>query len=143
MIISNEQLIANDGVILCPQCLRQDRLPVPKPRVAPRSDKPNGTSTAKRKNISFDDTPTPPKRQPSNSNKGQQHAAPSNQHKEHHAPDKSDTPKKTPEKKKTPAKNKPESTPVSGWGCLLWSVIITLILFAAYVFFGLVLQALQ
>lgn len=27
--ISNEQLIANDGVIVCPQCLLQARQPIP------------------------------------------------------------------------------------------------------------------
>ena len=30
--VSNEQLIANDGVIVCPQCLLQARQPVPKAR---------------------------------------------------------------------------------------------------------------
>ena len=29
--ISNEQLISNDGVIVCPQCLLQERQPIDRP----------------------------------------------------------------------------------------------------------------
>ena len=38
--ISNEQLIANDGVIVCPQCLLQAHQPIPKARVTAREDNP-------------------------------------------------------------------------------------------------------
>jgi predicted Zn finger-like uncharacterized protein len=37
--VSNEQLIANDGVIVCPQCLLQAHQPIPKARVTAREDK--------------------------------------------------------------------------------------------------------
>ena len=59
--ISNERLIANDGVIVCPQCLLQARQPIPKARVVSRADKP----AAQRKpaeSINFD---TPPEYKPS------------------------------------------------------------------------------
>ena len=36
--ISNEQLIANDGVIVCPQCLLQAQQPIPKARITRRSE---------------------------------------------------------------------------------------------------------
>lgn len=40
-------------------------------------------------------------------------------------------------------KKKSPKEPMSGWGCLWRSIVFTLILFAAYVFFGLLLEALQ
>ena len=45
--------------------------------------------------------------------------------------------------KKSNKKKKSSKEPMSGWGCLLRSVIFTLVLFAAYVFFGLLLDAMQ
>ena len=45
--------------------------------------------------------------------------------------------------KKSNKKKKSSKEPMSGWGCMLRSVIFTLVLFAAYVFFGLLLDALQ
>ena len=66
--VSNEQLIANDGVIVCPQCLLQAHQPIPKARVTVREDKEAPrTTTPKRKpqqSISFENN-TPPEYKPS------------------------------------------------------------------------------
>ena len=65
--ISNEQLIANDGVIVCPQCLLQAHQPIPKAHVRAHEDKPSA-STPKRQaatSISFDTSDTPPQYKPS------------------------------------------------------------------------------
>lgn len=43
-------------------------------------------------------------------------------------------------KKKSKKKN---SEGMSAWGCLGRTIVITLVLFAAYVFFGLLLEAMQ
>ena len=63
--VSNEQLIANDGVIVCPQCLLQAHQPIPKARITTREDKP-GTTAPRRKpqqSISFENS-TPPEYKP-------------------------------------------------------------------------------
>ena len=57
----------------------------------------------------------------------------------------------TPQAKPRPATSKPKKSrkkksavePMSGWGCLWRSVVVTLVLFAAYVFLGLLLESLQ
>ena len=148
--ISNEQLIANDGVIVCPQCLLQAHQPIPKARITPRNDKtdsPMSTTQSSRKQdpISFD-TETPPQRQ-------QQTPPP---HKTRMKPAttsyrytglsgdsnvNSTTPKKKPGKKKS--KKKKKSDGISALGCMGRTILFTLILFAAYVFFGLILEGLQ
>ena len=146
--ISNEQLIANDGVIICPQCLLQARQPVPKARVTPRTKKEDNDAPAKRRNISFDDTPperpsrgdTPPPyrgRRKSASTSGQYNGLSASDIN-------TGTNRKMPAKKTTShSKKKPESKPTTGWGCLGKTIIFTLILFAAYIFFGMLLEALQ
>ena len=149
--VSNEQLIANDGVIVCPQCLLQAHQPVPKARITERDDKPR-PKTANRKpqqSISFENN-TPPEYKPStppphktrmkqastsyrytglsgNSDNGTKRPT---------APKRQSTGKKKSKKKKNDAGMSP-------WGCLGRTVVFTLILFAAYVFFGLLLEALQ
>ena len=50
------------------------------------------------------------------------------------------TTKKRPVKKKS---KKKKQAGMSAWGCFGKSVIFTLILFAAYVFFGLLLESIQ
>jgi predicted Zn finger-like uncharacterized protein len=151
--VSNEQLIANDGVIVCPQCLLQAHQPIPKARVTAREDKEAPrTATPKRKpqqSISFENN-TPPEYKPStppphktrmkqastsyrytglsgNSDNGTKRPT---------APKRQSTGKKKSKKKKNDAGMSP-------WGCLGRTVVFTLILFAAYVFFGLLLEALQ
>ena len=148
MDISNEQLIANDGVIICPQCLLQARQPVPKTRVTPRTSKSDDSVSSKRKEISFDDTP--PARQSSGNTpppyrgRTRQSSTP-NQRQGLSAKDiDTGTARKAPAKKTSAKKKKKAGNkPTTGWGCLGKTVIFTLILFAAYIFFGLLLQALQ
>jgi len=53
----------------------------------------------------------------------------------------STTPKKKPGKKKS--KKKKKSDGMSALGCMGRSILLTLIPFAAYVFFGLILEGLQ
>lgn len=50
--------------------------------------------------------------------------------------------KKTTSKKKSKKKKK-QSQGMSAWGCLGRTIVFTLVLFAAYVFFGLLLEAMQ
>ena len=45
--ISNERLIANDGVIVCPQCLLQAQQPIPKARATSRSTAPSSPPTGR------------------------------------------------------------------------------------------------
>ena len=54
----------------------------------------------------------------------------------------SNTPKRKPSSKKK-SKKKKNSEGMSAWGCMGRTIIFTLVLFAAYVFFGLLLDALQ
>ncbi len=150
--VSNEQLIANDGLIVCPQCLLQAHQPIPKARVTAREDKEAPRATTPRRkpqqNISFENN-TPPEYKPStppphktrmkqastsyrytgltgNSDNGTKRPAPKRQ----------STGKKKSKKKK-------KQDVMSAWGCLGRTIAFTLILFAAYVFFGLLLEALQ
>ena len=53
----------------------------------------------------------------------------------------SGTKKKSSGKKKS--KKKKKQNGMSGWGCMGRTIIFTLVLFAAYVFFGLLLESLQ
>ena len=144
--ISNEQLIANDGVIVCPQCLLQAHQPIPKARVTAREEKPAKPVKREQTNIDFEST-TPPEYRPTTppphktrmkqaktsyrytglSGSDGNNARPS-------------TKKKTTGKK---SKKKKKSDGMSGWGCLGRTIVFTLVLFAAYVFFGLLLEALQ
>ena len=142
--ISNEQLIANDGVIVCPQCLLQARQPVPKARVTPRADRTDPPAPKRQERISFD-TETPPQRQQVTPppHKTRMKQATTSYRYTGLSGDSSNTttPKKTTRKKKS--KKKKAADGMSAWGCMGRTIIFTLVLFAAYVFFGLLLQALQ
>ena len=142
--ISNEQLIANDGVIVCPQCLLQARQPVPKARVTPRTDKTDSPAPKRQERINFE-TETPPQRQQATPppHKQRMKQATTSYRYTGLSGDSSNTttPKKTTRKKKS--KKKKASDGMSAWGCMGRTIIFTLVLFAAYVFFGLLLQALQ
>ncbi len=146
--ISNEQLIANDGVIVCPQCLLQAHQPLPKARVTPRSEPTTDTPRRQQKSINFD-SETPPEykstvppphrtrmKQATTSYRYTGLSGSSNTGSHRPATNTRATGKKKSRKKK-------KSEGMSAWGCLGRTIIITLALFAAYVFFGLLLEALQ
>ena len=141
--VSNEQLIANDGVIICPQCLLQAHQPIPKARVSARSTSPTPTTQRQPiESISFDTPPeykssTPPPHKPR-----MKQASTSYRYTGLSGNNTSTTTnRKTLGKKKS--KKKKNSDGMSAWGCLGRTIVFTLLLFAAYVFFGLLLDALQ
>lgn len=110
--VSDERLIAIDGLIVCPNCGLQAQQPLPK---SSRKSTPRAHAMK-----SSSQTPSPS-------------TAP-----------RQETPPQTPTRpKKKAKKKKKQSDGISSWGCLLRSVIFTLVLFAAYVFFGLLLDAMQ
>jgi len=149
--ISDEQLIANDGVIVCPQCLMQARQPMPKTRSTSTIDKATQSTRRQRPNTTIDfDTDTPPVRQPSTPppHKTRMKQAStsyrytglggSNDNGDTHS-----APKRKTTGKKNSKKKKKQPAVMGAWGCLGRTIIFTLVLFAAYVFFGLLLEALQ
>ena len=122
--VTGEQLIAKDGLIVCPLCGLQARQPLPKSGGSAgskpvRKPSPSPSTTRRMKSS----TPTPLSAVSTSQQGGQS----------------SDTPPRP--RKKTKKKNNQDG--MSGWGCLLRSIIVTLVLFAAYVFFGLLLDAIQ
>lgn len=144
--ISNEQLIANDGVIVCPQCLLQAHQPIPKARVTPRTSKTDPPAPTQRRQdtISFE-TEVPPQRQQSTPppHKTRMKQATTSYR---YTGLSSDSGNSTPPKRKTgkkKSKKKNKSDGMSALGCMGRTIIFTLVLFAAYVFFGLLLEALQ
>ncbi len=144
--ISDEQLIANDGVIVCPQCLLQAHQPIPKVSVKARGDGTPAPSTGQRQeSISFE-TETPPEYKPS-SNTPPPHKTRMKQastpYRYTGLSGEGSAPKKKPASGKKKSKKKKKSEGMSALGCLGRTVVFTLILFAAYVFFGLLLEALQ
>lgn len=149
--ISNEQLIANDGVIVCPQCLLQAHQPIPKARVTARDDKERSRTTATRRkaqqNISFDNN-TPPEYKPTSPppHKTRMKQA-STSYRYTGLSGSNDTGTQRPAaKKRTTGRKKSKKKKqegMSAWGCLGRTIVFTLVLFAAYVFFGLLLEALQ
>ena len=139
--ISNERLIANDGVIVCPQCLLQARQPIPKARESARADKP-AVQRKQAESINFDTPPeykasTPPPHKPR-----MKQASTSYRYTGLSGDTTSNGAKrKTSGKKKS--KKKKQSQGMSALGCLGRTIVFTLVLFAAYVFFGMLLEALQ
>ena len=146
--VSNEQLIANDGVIVCPQCLLQAHQPVPKARITERDDKPR-PKTANRKtqqSISFENN-TPPEYKPSTPPPHKNRMKPaSTSYRYTGLTGGGDTQRPTTKRTATgkkKSKKKKKQDIMSAWGCMGRTVIFTLVLFAAYVFFGLLLEAMQ
>lgn len=142
--MSNEQLIANDGVIICPQCLLQAHQPIPKARVTPRSSSSKPATQRKpAENINFDTPPEYKSNIPPPHKPRMKQASTSYRYTGLNGGNStSNTPKrKTSGKKKS--KKKKNNDGMSAWGCLGRTIIFTLVLFAAYVFFGLLLDALQ
>ena len=139
--ISNERLIANDGVIVCPQCLLQARQPIPKARESARSDKP-AVQRKPAESITFDTPPeykasTPPPHKPR-----MKQASTSYRYTGLSGDTTSNGPKRKTSGKKKSNKKK-QSQGMSALGCLGRTIVFTLVLFAAYVFFGMLLEALQ
>lgn len=128
--VSNEQLIANDGVIVCPQCLLQARQPVPKKRPAASGNA--STTPPPRKSNQVENTPPPHKTRMKQASTSYRYTGPGS--------GSYGTNKKKPVKKKSKKKKQRD---MSAWGCFVKSIIFTLILFAAYVFFGLLLESIQ
>ena len=135
--ISNEQLIANDGVIVCPQCLLQSRQPIPTARVAARYDEVDAATTPPpRRSSNSATTPPPHKPRMKQAKTSYRYTGLSGDSSNSHTPKKKNTVKKKSKKKK-------QNQGISAWGCLGRTIIFTLVLFAAYVFFGLLLESLQ
>lgn len=139
--ISNERLIANDGVIVCPQCLLQARQPIPKARESARADKP-AVQRKQAESINFDTPPeykasTPPPHKPR-----MKQASTSYRYTGLSGDTTSNGPKRKTSGKKKSNKKK-QSQGMSALGCLGRTIVFTLVLFAAYVFFGMLLEALQ
>ena len=128
--ISNEQLIANDGVIVCPQCLLQARQPIPQKRVTTSMN--TSSTPPPRKSNQVENTPPPHKTRMKQASTSYRYTGPGS--------GSNGTTKKRPVKKKS---KKKKQAGMSAWGCFGKSVIFTLILFAAYVFFGLLLESIQ
>ena len=142
--ISNEQLIANDGMIVCPQCLLQAHQPIAKTRLTSRNDDKPATPKRPKQKISFD-AETPPEYHPSDTpppHRTRMKQA-STSYRYTGLTGESDTPKKKPTAKKKSKKKKKKTEGMSALGCLGRTIVFTLILFAAYVFFGLLLETLQ
>ena len=139
--ISNERLIANDGVIVCPQCLLQARQPIPKARESARADKP-AVQRKQAESINFVTPPeykasTPPPHKPR-----MKQASTSYRYTGLSGDTTSNGPKRKTSGKKKSNKKK-QSQGMSALGCLGRTIVFTLVLFAAYVFFGMLLEALQ
>ena len=151
--ISNEQLIANDGVIVCPQCLLQAHQPMPKARISPRRTEDDPPAIPKprqqqQQSISFDNEPppeyrptTPPPHKTSMKQAKTSYRYTGLSGSNETGSQQPGTKKKSSGKKKP--KKKKKQNGLSGWGCFGRTIVFTLILFAAYVFFGLLLESLQ
>lgn len=148
--VSNEQLIANDGVIVCPQCLLQAHQPIPKARVASRRNDGTATNRHQQPPQSINFAPeTPPEYKPSvppphktrmkQARTSYQYTGLSGSSNGTQRP----VNKSKATSKKKNRKKKKQDKLIGGWGCLGRTVVFTLVLFAAYVFFGLLLEALQ
>lgn len=127
--ISSEQLIANDGVIVCPQCLLQARQPISKARVAARADSP--APPPPHKTTPTSSTPPPHRTRMKQATTSYQYTGIGGN---------TGTAKKKTTKKKS---KKKKQNGMSAWGCMGRTIIFTLLLFAAYVFVGLLLESLQ
>ncbi|MBQ6079882.1 MAG: hypothetical protein IJK93_06345 [Muribaculaceae bacterium] len=134
--ISNEQLIANDGVIVCPQCLLQARQPIPTARVAAKYDKADADTTPPKR--TKNSTPPPHKPRMKQAKTSYRYTGLSGDNNRATRPS---TKKKSTKKKSKKKKGKDEG--MSPLGCLGRTIIFTLVLFAVYVFFGLLLESFQ
>lgn len=129
--ISNEQLIANDGVIVCPQCLLQARQPIPKKRSTTASGD-SSTTPPPRKASQAANTPPPHKTRMKQASTSYRYTGPGS--------GSNGTTRKKSTKKKS---KKKKQDGMNAWGCFGKSIVFTLVLFALYVFFGLLLESFQ
>ena len=129
--ISNEQLIANDGVIVCPQCLLQARQPIPKKRSTTASGD-SSTTPPPRKVSQAANTPPPHKTRMKQASTSYRYTGPGSG---------SNGTTRIKSTKKKSKKKKQDG--MSAWGCFGKSIVFTLVLFALYVFFGLLLESFQ
>ena len=142
--ISNEQLIANDGVVVCPQCLLQARQPIPKARVTDRDNQPKASPKRQQQTISFNSDTPPEHKSGTTPPPHKTRMKPATTSYRYTGLSGSDsTPQKRTSSGKKKSKKKKKQQGMSAWGCLGRTVVFTLVLFAAYVFFGLLLEALQ
>ena len=147
--ISNEQLISNDGVIVCPQCLLQARQPIDRPVDMSRHEQPEVPDAPKRKSTTTRDTvpeykpTTPPPHKPrmKQASTSYRYTGMSGESGSGTTQRPATKRKSTGKKKSTKKKNATDG--MSAWGCLGRTIVFTLVLFAAYVFFGLLLEAMQ
>ena len=139
LVVTNEQLISSDGLIVCPQCLLQARQPVPTARVAARYDETDAATPPPRKARNTTSTPPPHKTRVKQASTSYRYTGLSGSGDGTSRPV---TRKKSSGKKKSKKKKK-QGDGMNAWGCLLRTVVFTFILFAAYVFFGLLLEAMQ
>jgi len=143
--ISNEQLIAGDGVIVCPQCLLQARQPMPKARNSSSDDKtPTSPQRKNSKNssIDFTDDTSSPRQTPPPHKPRMKQASTTYRYTGLGGDSTSNTPKRKNTRKKKSSKKK-QVGGISALGCLGRSIIITLLLFAGYILLGLLIEALQ
>jgi len=132
--ISNEQLLAQDGVIVCPQCLQQAQQPLPRVRLRAKEEVSQSSGSA---------TPPPHRQRASSSATTSSGSRPPAYHARTNSGTSSNvntgrSTRSSGSKKKR--KQKRKSRGMSAWGCLWRSVAITLLLMAAYVFVGMLLQ---
>ncbi len=139
--VSNEQLIANDGVIVCPQCLLQARQPVPKARVSSRDDKATTPPKRPKSNIDFGDEQPPKRQTPPPHKPRMKQASTSYRYTGMSGNNTTGAKKRNTGKKQTNKKKQNES--MSALGCFGRTIIFTLVLFAAYVFLGLLIESFQ
>ena len=129
--ISNEQLIANDGVIVCPQCLLQARQPISKVSITARADTSATPPPHRSTRTATSSTPPPHRMRMKQASTSYRYTGIGGN---------TGTSKKKTGKKKS---KKKKSDGMSALGCLGRTVVFTLLLFAAYVFFGLLLESFQ
>ena len=122
--VSNEQLIANDGVIVCPQPPKRSQQSISFETDTPPEYHPSTT-------------PPPHKTRMKQASTSYRYTGLSGNGNNTSTPTRKSTGKKKSKKKKK------QSDGMSALGCMGRTIIFTLVLFAAYVFFGLLLDALQ
>lgn len=142
LTVSDEQLIAQNGVIVCPQCLCTAEQPLPKRPEPKREAKPAQADTVQQR------------RQPRKSPPPYKGAATVSARQATPAVARRTATPRTATATMTPRaaykprsktmsknkKNKKPSRPMSGLGCLWRSILVTLALLIAYILFGLLLR---
>lgn len=142
LTVSDEQLIAQNGVIVCPQCLCTAEQPLPKRPEPKREAKPAQADTVQQRRQPRK-SPPPYK---GTAKVSARQAVPTVARRT--ATPRTATATLTPRAAYKPRskamsknkKNKKPSRPMSGLGCLWRSILVTLTLLIAYILFGLLLR---